>query len=254
MDQPRLDWVGRGRPARPGEAAPASRRGQQAKPFNRLLDWRRADYGAVADPQVRRARRQIDINLVGQTFNSIIGERSAVRADSGPGAVVVLAFGGLGQRPGLLSHTGEPLFATGAMNPQLPDQKMDQLITATHTSGSMTTFHDYATYGGRSSCRSSGAPNPWQDQAVSSKLHNVTFNAFPPCFLSTSTHWQPKLGCTVGKVKAERRRRPCPERGGSHAGRHRVEAGRDRRADDTMGRAVGDRLRSGAVRWADDRP
>jgi peptide/nickel transport system substrate-binding protein len=53
---------------------------------------------------------------------------------------------------------------------------MDQLITATHTSGSMDTFHEYATYGAQQ-LPFIWAPNPYSIQAVSSKLHGVTFNA-----------------------------------------------------------------------------
>ena len=40
----------------------------------------------------------------------------------------------------------------------------------------MTTFHDYATYGAQQ-LPFIWAPNPYAIQAVSSKLHNVTFNA-----------------------------------------------------------------------------
>jgi peptide/nickel transport system substrate-binding protein len=120
----------------------------------------------------------IDINLVGQTFNSIIGQ-SAPCAPMGPKcAVQVFAFGGWGFNGPGFEPTGEPLFATGAgsnsgnySNPQ-----MDKLINATHTSGSMTTFHNYATYGAQQ-VPFIWAPNPYGIEAVSAKLHNVTFNA-----------------------------------------------------------------------------
>jgi peptide/nickel transport system substrate-binding protein len=120
----------------------------------------------------------IDINLVGQTFNSIIGQ-SAPCAPMGPKcAVQVFAYGGWGFNGPGFEPTGEPLFATGAgsNSGNYSDPKMDQLITATHTSGSMTTFHDYATYGAQQ-LPFIWAPNPYQIEAVSSKLHNVTFNA-----------------------------------------------------------------------------
>ena len=120
----------------------------------------------------------IDINLVGQTFNTIIGE-SAPCAPMGPKcAVQVFAFGGWAFNGPGFEPTGEPLFATGAgsnsgnySNPQ-----MDKLINATHTSGSMSTFHDYATYGAQQ-LPFIWAPNPYGIEAVSTKLHNVTFNA-----------------------------------------------------------------------------
>jgi peptide/nickel transport system substrate-binding protein len=120
----------------------------------------------------------IDINLVGQTFNTIIGE-SAPCAPMGPKCTVqVFAFGGWAYNGPGFEPTGEPLFATGAgsNSGNYSDPKMDQLITATHTSGSMTTFHDYATYGAQQ-LPFIWAPNPYMIQAVNSKLRNVTFNA-----------------------------------------------------------------------------
>ena len=120
----------------------------------------------------------IDINLVGQTFNSIIGE-SAPCAPMGPKCnVQVFAFGGWAYNGPGFEPTGEPLFFTGAgsNSGNYSDPKMDQLITATHTDSSMTTFHDYATYGAQQ-LPFIWAPNPYAIQAVNSKLHNVTFNA-----------------------------------------------------------------------------
>ncbi|HEY1345217.1 MAG TPA: ABC transporter substrate-binding protein, partial [Streptosporangiaceae bacterium] len=56
----------------------------------------------------------IDINLVGQTFNTIIGE-SAPCAPMGPKCnVQVFAFGGWAYNGPGFEPTGEPLFATGA--------------------------------------------------------------------------------------------------------------------------------------------
>jgi peptide/nickel transport system substrate-binding protein len=120
----------------------------------------------------------IDINLVGQTFNTIIGE-SAPCAPMGPKCnVQVFAFGGWAYNGPGFEPTGEPLFATGAgsnsgnySNPQ-----MDNLITATHTSNAIATFHNYATYGAQQ-LPFIWSPNPYGIEAVSSKLHNVTFNA-----------------------------------------------------------------------------
>jgi peptide/nickel transport system substrate-binding protein len=120
----------------------------------------------------------IDINLVGQTFNTIIGE-SAPCAPMGPKCnVQVFAFGGWAYNGPGFEPTGEPLFATGAgsnsgnySNPQ-----MDNLITATHTSNDIATFHNYATYGAQQ-LPFIWSPNPYGIEAVSSKLHNVTFNA-----------------------------------------------------------------------------
>ena len=120
----------------------------------------------------------IDITLVGQTFNTIIGE-SAPCAPMGPKCnVQVFAFGGWAYNGPGFEPTGEPLFATGAgsNSGNYSDAKMDQLITATHTSSSLATFHDYATYGAQQ-VPFIWAPNPYFVQAVNTKLHNVTFNA-----------------------------------------------------------------------------
>jgi peptide/nickel transport system substrate-binding protein len=120
----------------------------------------------------------IDINLVGQTFNTIIGE-SAPCSPMGPKCnVQVFAFGGWGYNGPGFEPTGEPLFASGAgsNSGNYSDPKMDQLINATHTSSSLATFHQYATYGAQQ-VPFIWAPNPYFIQAVSTKLHNVTFNA-----------------------------------------------------------------------------
>ncbi|MEP7023178.1 MAG: ABC transporter substrate-binding protein [Actinomycetota bacterium] len=120
----------------------------------------------------------IDINLVGQTFNTIIGE-SAPCAPMGPKCnVQVFAFGGWAYNGPGFEPTGEPLFATGAgsNSGNYSDPTMDKLINATHTSPSLSTFQQYATYGAQQ-VPFIWAPNPYAIQAVNTKLHGVTFNA-----------------------------------------------------------------------------
>jgi peptide/nickel transport system substrate-binding protein len=120
----------------------------------------------------------IDINLVGQTFNTIIGE-SAPCAPMGPKCnVQVFAFGGWAYNGPGFEPTGEPLFATGAgsNSGNYSNQQMDSLINATHTSNDIATFHNYATYGAQQ-LPFIWAPNPYGIEAVSNKLHGVTFNA-----------------------------------------------------------------------------
>ncbi len=120
----------------------------------------------------------IDINLVGQTFNTIIGE-SAPCAPMGPKCnVQVFAFGGWAFNGPGFEPTGEPLFATGAgsNSGNYSDPKMDQLITGTHTSSSLSTFYNYATYGAQQ-LPFIWNPNAYGIQAVSNKLQGVTFNA-----------------------------------------------------------------------------
>jgi peptide/nickel transport system substrate-binding protein len=131
----------------------------------------------------------IDVTLVGQSFDSIIGE-SLPCAPIGPKCnVQVFAYGGWGYDGPGFEPTGEPLFATGAgsnsgnySNPQ-----MDKLINETHTSNSLAIFHQYATYAAQQlPFMWIPNPNPFQIQAVSSKLHNV---AFSPLFTLLPEYW-----------------------------------------------------------------
>jgi peptide/nickel transport system substrate-binding protein len=129
----------------------------------------------------------IDINLVGQAFNTIVGE-AAPCAPMGPKcAVQVFAYGGwVFDGPGF-EPTGEPLFATGAGSNagNYSDPKMDSLINATHTSSSLSVFHDYAAYGAQQ-LPFVWNPNEYTVQAVSSKLHDVTFS---PLFTLLPEYW-----------------------------------------------------------------
>ena len=129
----------------------------------------------------------IDINLVGQTFNTIVGE-AAPCAPMGPKcSVQVFAYGGwVFDGPGF-EPTGEPLFATGAGSNagNYSDPKMDNLINATHTSSSLDVFHSYATYGAQQ-LPFIWNPNQYTIQAVSSKLHHVTFG---PLFSLFPEYW-----------------------------------------------------------------
>src|SRR5215472_12769153 len=120
----------------------------------------------------------IDINIVGQSFNTIVGEAAPCSPMSSKCAVQVFAYGGWAfDGPGF-EPTGEPLFATGAgsNSGNYTDPKMDSLITATHTDSAMSTFVDYATYGAQQ-LPFIWAPQTTRIMAVNTKLHNVTFNS-----------------------------------------------------------------------------
>ena len=120
----------------------------------------------------------IDINIVGETFNTIIGQ-SAPCAPMGPKcAVQVFAFGGWAFNGPGFEPTGEPLFATGAgsNSGNYSDPTMDNLITATHTSNATSAFVNYATFGAQQ-LPFIWAPQNYGVQAVSTKLHGVSFNA-----------------------------------------------------------------------------
>jgi peptide/nickel transport system substrate-binding protein len=120
----------------------------------------------------------IDVTLVGQTFNTIVGESDPCSPMGPKCSVQVFAYGGWGFNGPGFEPTGEPLFATGANSNSgnYSDPVMDRLINATHTSSSPATFSQYATYGAKQ-LPFIWAPNPYFVQAVSTKLHNVTFNA-----------------------------------------------------------------------------
>ncbi|MGH3405019.1 MAG: ABC transporter substrate-binding protein [Streptosporangiaceae bacterium] len=131
----------------------------------------------------------IDVTLVGESFDTIIGE-SAPCAPMGPKCnVQVFAYGGWSfDGPGF-EPTGEPLFATGAgsNSGNYSDPTMDKLITATHTSGSLAVFHQFATYGAEQlPFMWVPEPNPFGIQAVTSKLHGVTFS---PLFTLLPEYW-----------------------------------------------------------------
>jgi peptide/nickel transport system substrate-binding protein len=129
----------------------------------------------------------IDINLLGETFNSIVGQAAPCSPMSSKCAVQVFAYGGWAfDGPGF-EPTGEPLFATGAGSNagNYSDPTMDSLITATHTSNSPSIFAQYATYGAQQ-LPFIWNPDNYTIQAISSKLHNVTFS---PIFTLYPEYW-----------------------------------------------------------------
>jgi len=131
----------------------------------------------------------IDVTLIGESFNAIIGQ-SAPCAPMGPKCnVQVFAYGGWSfDGPGM-EPTGEPLFATGAgsNSGNYSDPAMDRLINETHTSSSMAVFDQYATYGAQQlPFLWVPLPNPFQVQAVTSKLRGVTFS---PMFTMLPEYW-----------------------------------------------------------------
>jgi peptide/nickel transport system substrate-binding protein len=162
----------------PAKCGAGIKQGQQAK-FTYIYSTGQASTTASWEAYKSDASKAgIDINIVGQTFNTIIGQ-SAPCAPMGPKcAVQVFAFGGWNFNGPGFEPTGEPLFATGAgsNSGNYSNPTMDKLITATHTSSALSTFDSYATYGAQQ-LPFIWAPAPYAVQAVSSKLQNVTFNA-----------------------------------------------------------------------------
>ncbi len=130
----------------------------------------------VANYKSDAGQAGITINLVPQSFNTIIGETTPCAV--GPKCSWdMLNFGGWNFNGPGFEPTGEPLFATGAgSNPgSYSDPTEDKLIQETHTSSSLSTFDQYATYTDQQ-LPFLWMPNAYAVQAVSSKLANVTFN------------------------------------------------------------------------------
>jgi peptide/nickel transport system substrate-binding protein len=134
----------------------------------------------------------VSINIVGQSFNTIIGEGAPCPKPgstqlSAKCTAQVLEYGGWVYNGPGYEPTGEPLFATGAgsnsgnyANPQ-----MDKLINLTHTSSSPSAMFQFATFTAQQ------LPYIWMPenygiQAVSTKVHNVTFN---PDYTFTPEYW-----------------------------------------------------------------
>jgi peptide/nickel transport system substrate-binding protein len=128
----------------------------------------------------------IKVNIVGQTFNTIIGESTPCQP--GPKCTWdVLWFGGWVYNGPGFEPTGEPLFQTGAgsNSGSYSDPTMDQLINATHTDSSLATFYQYATYAAQQ-LPYIWAPDDYRVYAVNSKLQGVTFN---PLYTFLPEYW-----------------------------------------------------------------
>jgi peptide/nickel transport system substrate-binding protein len=118
----------------------------------------------------------IDVTIVGQSFNTVIGESTP--CSPGPKCTWdALMYGGwLFNGPGF-EPTGEPLFETGAgsNSGSYSNPTEDNLINQTHTNSSLSVFHTYATYTAQQ-LPYIWMPNEYAVQATVSTLHGVTFN------------------------------------------------------------------------------
>ena len=132
----------------------------------------------------------IDINLVGQSFNTIIGE-SAPCAPMGPKCnIQVFAYGGWAYDGPGFEPTGEPLFSTGAgsNSGNYTNPTMDKLVTQTHTDSSISVFHNFATFTAQQlPYMWVPSPNPYEIIAVTNKLQHVRYNAL---FTLLPEYWQ----------------------------------------------------------------
>ncbi len=91
----------------------------------------------------------IQVNLVPQSFNTIIGESAAVQADRGRLQVAGVSSSAAGTSTGpASSRPASRCSQTGATSNagSYSDPQMDNLINLTHTSNSLAVFQQYATY------------------------------------------------------------------------------------------------------------
>ncbi len=120
----------------------------------------------------------VQINLVPQSFNTILSDDVACAPTSATCKWQSANFGGWNFNGPGYEPTGEPLYETGATSNSgsYSNPEMDQLINATHTSNSLAVFQQYATYAAEQEPGVIWMPNQTYIMGVSSKLGNVAFN------------------------------------------------------------------------------
>ncbi len=121
----------------------------------------------------------IQLTAEPETFDTLLGDTVPCTPKESRCKWTFLYLGGwLFNGPGF-EPTGEPLYQTGSPNNSgnYSNPTMDSLINATHTSGSMTVFHNYANY---TATQVPALWMPWNTGivAVSNKLHNATWSPF----------------------------------------------------------------------------
>lgn len=116
----------------------------------------------------------IQISLVGQSYNTVIGEAVNTSTKWEASDLSGWAYNGPGFEP-----TGEPLFATGAGSntDSYSSPKEDSLIAQVEKNSSMSLFHQYATYTAEQQ-PFIWFPTAYTIQPVVSNLHGVTFNPY----------------------------------------------------------------------------
>jgi peptide/nickel transport system substrate-binding protein len=120
----------------------------------------------------------ISVNLVPQSFNTIISESQPCKPTAAACKWQGLFFGGWNYNGPGFEPTGEPLYQTGATSNagSYSDPQMDSLINQTHTSSSLSVFQQYATYTADQLPAVIYFPDYYNIMAVNSKLANVGFN------------------------------------------------------------------------------
>jgi peptide/nickel transport system substrate-binding protein len=127
------------------------------------------------------ARAGIDLNLAAQSFNTIISQTVPSNHSWQMGMYGGWSYG-LAPEP-----TGGQLFATGAgaNGGGYSNPTMNNLISGTETSGSLSVFHKYAAYAAEQ-LPFIYMPNTYDVMAVKGNLHAVEFN---PLFWIFPEYW-----------------------------------------------------------------
>jgi peptide/nickel transport system substrate-binding protein len=156
-------------------------KGAQAK-FNMLFSSGvQAQTNTVAVLKSDWQKAGIILNPNSETFNTLLNYTIPCHGKSCTWDFLYLGvwfFNGPGFEP-----TGEPLYQTGAPNNSggYSNPTMDKLINETHTSNSLTIFHNYANYTAEQE-PSLWLPATYGVVAVSNKLHNVAQNPLDMLF------------------------------------------------------------------------
>jgi peptide/nickel transport system substrate-binding protein len=164
----------------PAKCGAGIKKGQQAKftyVYSTGNDTATAMWQAIKSDA---SKAGIIINLVGQSFNTIIGEGAPCAPMSSKCSVQVFAFGGWAYDGPGFEPTGEPLFATGAgsNSGNYTNPTMDKLITETHTNSDISVFHQFATFTAQQlPFIWVPSPNPFEIIAVQNKLQGVKYGA-----------------------------------------------------------------------------
>ncbi len=142
------------------------------------LDYASDVYGIPQELQVYKSdasKTGVDINLDGETFNSVIG--AATPCSRGPSCTwEASTVGGWVYGPDY-EPTGEEIFGTGAgaNKGSYSNAEMNKLIAETNTSGSLAIYHTFATYAAEQ-LPSIWLPNVPYVYGVSKNLHGIVFN------------------------------------------------------------------------------
>jgi peptide/nickel transport system substrate-binding protein len=124
------------------------------------------------------AQAGVQINLVPQSFNTILSDDEACTSAQAACKWQAANFGGWNFNGPGFEPTGEPLYQTGATSNagSYSDSEMDKLINATHTSNSLSVFQQYAAYAAEQEPGVIWMPNFYAVMGVTGKLANVAFN------------------------------------------------------------------------------